>query len=94
LAKEALRARIAELKVRCFAEFPDQEMFEIGVECSAVIVKLNDTLAGLPSGTVVHLVSDDPTSDIEVERWKGDTGNDLLDSLREGNLHHFVVRKK
>jgi len=93
-ASELLTARLKELRVKCFSEFPDREMSEIGVECSAVMVKLNDLLAESPSGTVVHVISDDPSSDVEMEAWKLETGNALLDSIREGSLYHFVVRKK
>ena len=68
LAREELEARIAELKIRCFAEFPDNEMYEIGTECSAVLVRLDELLSTSPTGTVVHLVSDDPSSEIEMIR--------------------------
>jgi len=57
-----------ELGVHCFAGFPDYEMYEIGVECSAVLVMLNDFLATSEKGIVVHIVSDDTTADIEMER--------------------------
>jgi len=93
-ASGLIQARLKELGVRCFAEFPDFEMFEIGVECSAVLVKLNDLLATSPPRTVVHLVSDDPTADVEMERWRLQTGNLVLGSSREENLYHFVVKKK
>lgn len=91
---QSLQARLKELGLRCFAEFPDREMFEIGVECSAVLVRLNELLETSPSGTVVHVVSDDPTSDLEMARWEIQTGNPVLESVREGNLFHFIVRKK
>jgi glycine cleavage system H protein len=92
-AAESIAARLKELGVHCFSEFPDEELFEIGVECSAVIVSLNELLSRSKSGTVVHVVSDDPTSDIEMERWVDETGNLLLESRREGAIFHFVVKK-
>jgi glycine cleavage system H protein len=93
LARADLQARIAELKIRCFAEFPDREMYEIGTECSAVLVRLDELLSGSPTGTVVHLVSDDPASEIEMIRWTERTGNQLLETRREGNLVHYVLKK-
>jgi len=92
-ARAGLQAKIAELRVRCFAEFPDHEMYEIGTECSAVLVRLNEVLAASPVGTVVHLVSDDPTSELEMLRWSEVTGNQVLESRREGSLAHHVVKK-
>jgi len=92
-ARAALEAKIAELRVRCFAEFPDEEMFEIGTECSAVLVRLNELLSTSAYGTVVHLVSDDPTSEVEMARWKDSTGNQVLEVRREENLIHYIVKK-
>lgn len=92
-AADSISFIIRQLGVHCFAEFPDAEMFEIGVECSAVVVRLNEHLAKASSGTIVHIVSDDPTSDIEMARWQDQTGNRVLESRREGSLHHFIVKK-
>jgi glycine cleavage system H lipoate-binding protein/TusA-related sulfurtransferase len=84
---------IHTLHVRCFIAYPDQEMWEIGVECAAVIVRLNDLLSRCKLNDVVHVVSDDPTADIEMQRWAYDTGQAVLESRKEGNLMHFIVRK-
>jgi len=92
-AKEELQKKMAELRVRCFAEFPDHEMFEIGTECSAVLVRLDELLSSSPKGSVVHLVSDDPTSELEMVVWSERTGNRLLETRREGNLLHYIVKK-
>jgi len=92
-AQGQIASRLRELGVRCFAEFPDLEMFEIGVECSAVLVKLNEVLDRSPSGTVVHIVSDDSSADVEMQRWSDQTGNRVLESRKEGNLYHFIAKK-
>ncbi len=92
-ARPILTKQIAALRVRCFAAFPDHEMFEIGIECSAVLAKLNELLARLELGAVVHLVTDDPTSPIEMVRWSDQTGQPVIDERKEGNLFHFLVRK-
>lgn len=93
-ARDQIAFRLRELRVHCFAEFPDHEMFEIGVECSAVLVGLNDLLDQSPSGTVVHIVSDDNTAPVEMERWSEQTGSPVLESRREGNLYHFIAKKR
>jgi glycine cleavage system H protein len=93
-AQEQIVSRLRELRVHCFAEFPDHEMFEVGVECSAVLVNLNELLDKNPSGTVVHVVSDDRTAPLEMERWSDQTGNTLLESRKEGSLYHFLAKKK
>ncbi len=90
---EGIRTTISELKVRCFSAFPDIEMYEIGVECSAVLTRLNEMLSSYPPGTVVHIVSDDPTSGIELERWSLTTGNKIIEERNEEGLRHFIVEK-
>jgi len=93
-AAETLKNRIAEFRVRCFKAFPDQQMYEIGTECSAVLVRLNELLATALVGDVVHLVTDDPTSYVEMVRWTDQTGHELVDWRQEGELFHFIVRKE
>lgn len=92
-SKAVLAKKIAEFHVRCFKAFPDHEMSEIGTECSAVLIRLNDLLATMPSGEVVHLVSDDPTAYVEMVVWSERTGQSIVDWRKEGNLMHFIVKK-
>ena len=92
-AKERLQEKIRQLRVRCFKAYPDHGMFEIGVECAAVLVRLNELMATSEKGVVVHIVSDDPTAYVEMERWVDQTRNELVDWRTEGNLFHFIVRK-
>src|SRR5206468_3309088 len=60
---------------------------------AAVLAKLNELLTRIEVGTVVHLVTDDPTSPIEMVRWSDQTGQPVIDERKEGNLFHFLVRK-
>ena len=92
-SKTLLVKKIAEFHVRCFKAFPDHEMSEIGTECSAVLIRLNDLLATIPVGEVVHLVSDDQPAYVEMVAWSERTGQNLLDWRQEGNLFHFIVKK-
>jgi glycine cleavage system H protein len=84
---------IQKLRVRCFVAFPDHEMLEIGVECSATLAKPNELIEKIPAGEVIHLVSDDPTADIEMLRWSEEKAQSLLEIRKEGNLFHFIVKK-
>ena len=92
-ARKELQARIRELKIHCFKALPDDEMLSIGTECSTTLANLNELLEKSQRGRIVHLVTDDPTSDIEMIRWSDQTKNRLLESRREGNLYHFIVEK-
>jgi len=90
---DEMAALIQRHHVICFDAFPDFELFEIGVECAATLAKLDELLEKISVGSVVHLVSDDPTADLEMIRWSEQTGHSLLDTRREENLFHFVVKK-
>jgi glycine cleavage system H protein len=93
-----VKDRIAELlkerRVHCFAAFPDFEIVDTGVECQAVLAKLNDLLGRSTPGTVVHVVSDDSSAEIEMQRWSDQTGNSILDVQKEGSIFHYIVRKE
>ena len=92
-ARGVLASLIETLHVRCFAAFPDYEMYEIGTECAAVLVKLNELMSRIGIGEVVHIVSDDWTAPMEMDRWSSETGHPVVDARREGTLYHFLVRK-
>ena len=91
--RDEMSLAIQKLRVRCFVAFPDHEMFEIGVECSATLAKLDELIEKIPAGEVIHLVSDDPTADLEMSRWSEERGQSLLEIKNEGNLLHFIVKK-
>src|SRR5215211_4248150 len=50
---DKMRLAIQKLRVRCFAAFPDNEMFEIVVECSSTLQKLNERSEKIPAGEVI-----------------------------------------
>jgi glycine cleavage system H lipoate-binding protein/TusA-related sulfurtransferase len=93
VAQETIKSQIGQLRVRCFKAFPDYDMWEIGVECAAVLIRLNELIERCALNEVIHVVSDDPTADIEMVRWSDQTGQLILESRQEGKLVHFIVKK-
>lgn len=91
---DEIKKLIEKLHVRCFSAFPDYEMFEIGVECAATLTKLDELISKINIGNIVHVVSDDTSADLEMIRWSEQTGQGLLEFRKEGNLYHFIVKKK
>lgn len=90
---EKMATFIQEHHIICFGAFPDYEMFQIGVECSATLAKLDELLEKIRIGKVVHLVSDDSTADLEMVRWSEQSGQSILETRKEENLFHFIVKK-
>jgi glycine cleavage system H lipoate-binding protein/TusA-related sulfurtransferase len=88
-----LEERIRDRRIRCWPRTPEVELSEIGLECSAVLVKLNEEVARRGAGEAVLLVTDDPTSPIEMVRWSDQTGHPVIAHRREGDLHQFLVQK-
>jgi glycine cleavage system H protein len=89
-----LTERIRTQRIRCWPATPDVELYEIGLECSAVLTMLNEELVARPAGSHVLLVTDDPTSPIEMVRWSDQTGHTVRTHRREGTLHQFLIRKE
>ncbi len=83
--------KISSLHLNCFAALPDVEMLEIGTECNAVLTRLNEAFSGKGANYVVHLVTDDPTSPIEMIRWSDETGNKIKERKKIDNLFHFTL---
>ncbi len=90
---EEFKSLIRTLHVKCYTALPDFEMFEIGIECAATLSKLDDLISGIEGGQIIHLVSDDPTADIEMTRWTEQTGQKLIETRKEENLLHFLIQK-
>lgn len=90
---EEIRSLIRTLHIKCYTAVPDFEMVEIGIECAATLSKLEDLISGIESGQIIHLVSDDPTADIEMTRWVEETGHKLMETRKEENLLHFLIQK-
>jgi glycine cleavage system H protein len=86
--------RIRAQRIHCWPATPDSELSEIGIECATVLARLSDEVAVRAAGEAVLLVTDDPTSPIEMARWSDRTGHSLLAQRREGTLFQFLVRKE
>ncbi len=91
--RERVREQIRARRIRCWPRTPEVEMVEIGLECSAVLAKLDEEIARRTPGDAVLLVTDDPTSPIEMVRWTDRTGHAVLAERREGELRQFLVQK-
>jgi glycine cleavage system H protein len=89
-----LEERIRAQRIRCWPATPDLELNEVGLECSAILAHLREEMEPRPAGDAILLVTDDPTSPIEMVRWTDQTGHSLLASRREGSLFQFLVRKE
>ena len=102
--KDEIFQLLKKYNVKCFKKFPDFEIYELGTECSATLAKLDDFMEKeMEIGQIVHLVSDDPTADLEVTRWTIEHNQDLVEIIMEKNevkvsntpnyLFHILIKK-
>jgi glycine cleavage system H protein len=89
-----LEERVRARRIRCWPLTPDMELNEVGLECSAVLARLRETLVGLGPGEAILLATDDPTSPIEMIRWSDQTGHAILATRKDGPVYQFLVRKE
>ncbi|HEY6536617.1 MAG TPA: hypothetical protein VIY08_12590 [Candidatus Nitrosocosmicus sp.] len=102
--KNELQELIKKFNVKCFKMFPDFELYELGTECSATLAKLGDFMdEKMENNQIIHLVSDDPTADLEVSRWVIDNKQELVEIMIEKNqpknssisnyIFHILIKK-
>jgi len=87
--EEEIRSR----RIRCWPLTPETELIEVGAECSAVLARLNEEVARRAPGEALLLVTDDPTSPIEMVRWSDQTGQAVLAHRDDAGVHRFLVQK-
>ena len=92
-AHSLFEEKISSLHLKCFSELPDIELLEIGTECNAVLTRLNSEFSSNKQGYVIHLVTDDVTSPIEMIRWSDESGNKIAERKKIDNLFHFILVK-
>ena len=64
-----------------------------GLLCPMPIVKTAKLVKGLEPGKIVKLITTDRGSLADVPAWAGTTGNELIESMTEGNEFTFYIRK-
>ena len=72
---------------------PDREIDCTGLFCPIPIVRTREALDEMLPGSLLAMVSDDPASDADMRTWCRITGNELVETSREGAVYRFLVRK-
>jgi glycine cleavage system H lipoate-binding protein/TusA-related sulfurtransferase len=92
--RDRLEEQIHARRIRCWPKTPDIELVEVGLECSAVLARLTEAVVRSAPGEAVLLVTDDPTSLIEMVRWSDRTGHPVIAQRREGEVYQFLIEKR
>jgi len=65
----------------------------LGLLCPAPIVKLSKKIRAMDAGNVLELIADDEGALEDVPAWCRKTGNELLETVTEGDTYKFYVKK-
>lgn len=71
----------------------DLELDARGLNCPLPILRAKKSISQLNAGQVLRIVATDPGSLKDFEAFCKQTGNDLLDSVQQGNEYLFNIRK-
>jgi tRNA 2-thiouridine synthesizing protein A len=64
-----------------------------GMLCPVPVIKTSKAIKELQVGQVLQMVATDPGAPADMEAWSRQTGNELLDSHKEGDKFVFYFRR-
>ncbi|MBM4423725.1 MAG: sulfurtransferase TusA family protein [Chloroflexi bacterium] len=64
-----------------------------GMLCPVPVIKTSKAIKELQVGQVLKMVATDPGAPADMEAWARQTGNDLLDSHKEGEKFIFYLKR-
>lgn len=71
----------------------DETLDCLGMLCPAPIAKLAKKIRAMESGQVLELLADDEGAVEDVPAWCRKTGNELIETVEEGEKWKFYVKK-
>ena len=64
-----------------------------GMLCPVPVIKTSKAIKELQVGQVLQMVAIDPGAPADMDAWSRQTGNELLDSHKEGDKFVFYFRR-
>jgi tRNA 2-thiouridine synthesizing protein A len=65
-----------------------------GLKCPLPVLKTENRLSAVPSGTLLEIETTDPLSAIDIPHFCNETGHELVLQEKTRAGHRFVIRKK
>jgi tRNA 2-thiouridine synthesizing protein A len=65
-----------------------------GLSCPMPIIKTAKAMKALAPGELLEAFATDPGSVPDFKAWAKATGNPLVESIQEGAVFHFILKKK
>ncbi|MEM3032317.1 MAG: hypothetical protein QXK39_05340, partial [Nitrososphaerota archaeon] len=81
--------------VVCLKDVPDYSMRVFAETCTTILTEIGDFMnEHLMAGELLHVVTKDPASEVDIIGWASETGHELVDMRREGAILHVLLRKR
>ena len=65
-----------------------------GQSCPGPLVSLAKAIKDANAGDLLELLATDPGSKSDVPSWATLSGNELVEATEDGDVFHYVVRKR
>ena len=72
----------------------DSEVDAVGLHCPLPLLRLKKALKDMLSGEVVRVTATDPAAHLDFGVYAEQTGNEIIEYIREDEQQVFYVRKK
>lgn len=64
-----------------------------GLSCPLPVIKTSKAIKSMETGQVLKMISTDPGSQADMEAWSRQTGNELLSSLKDGEMYVYFIKR-
>ncbi len=71
----------------------DQVLDCTGLVCPEPILKTNMTVKKMETGKVLEMIGTDLGTKNDIVAWAKRTGNELLETVEEGDKQHYFIKK-
>jgi tRNA 2-thiouridine synthesizing protein A len=70
----------------------DQTLDAKGLNCPLPILRTKKTISSMPKDSVLEVLATDPGSVADIASFCRTTGNELLESTKDGDVFRFLIK--
>jgi tRNA 2-thiouridine synthesizing protein A len=70
----------------------DQTLDAKGLNCPLPILRTKKTIAAMPKDSILEVLATDPGSVADIASFCRTTGNELLESTKDGDVFRFLIK--
>ena len=72
----------------------DHEVDASGLNCPLPLLRLKKALNGIQSGEIIRIVATDPAAHLDFGVYSDQTGNRIIEFIKESDKQIFYIKKK